>query len=164
MQREGAPGWAWSAEPQEPLEAGLTGRPPRFVNHLLICSQRVGHNLARHTRHIFSGESPCVFSVRVPLRLLPHWQNEMFGTCGGWETEVSKLLSNLFENRQFLNCRVWLKWRVSMKTSPTSSRRPGMPSYLHWCYVPTTQGELFGTETSLLWLNGSYLVSWVPGD
>lgn len=78
------------------------GPPLSFVNHLLIFLQRVGHNLAWHTAHL--GRELCVFSGRVPLCLLPHWQNEMFGACGGWETEVSKLLSNLFENHPFLNC------------------------------------------------------------
>lgn len=48
-----------------------------------------------------------------------------------------------------------------MTTSPSASRRPGMPSNRHLRYVPTMQGDLFQTESSsLLWLNGSSLVSW----
>ena len=54
----GAPGWAGSAEP---LEAGLMGPPLRFVNHVLIFSRRVGHNLARHTACLLGREPVHVF-------------------------------------------------------------------------------------------------------
>ena len=61
VQREGAPGWAGSAGA---LEAGLTGLPLRFVNHLLIFSQsRTQLSMAHST----SRERACVCFQDVPL-------------------------------------------------------------------------------------------------